>query len=66
MLYQFNLFLNYNQDLAHFKEKHIVRSTSHKHLQKQNNEDFHIQLLNTWLHFTNNKFIAPTSVEKNS
>ena len=30
------------------------RSTSHKDLQKQNNEDFLIQLLYAWLHLTNN------------
>ena len=30
------------------------RSTSHENLQKQNNKDFFIQLLYTWLHFTNN------------
>ena len=30
------------------------RSTSHKNLQKQNNEDFFIQLLNAFLHLTNN------------
>ena len=32
------------------------RSTSHKNLQKQNNEDFFIQLLYAWLHLTNNNF----------
>ena len=30
------------------------RFTSHKNLQKQNNEDFFIQLLYAWLHHTNN------------
>ena len=30
------------------------RSTSHKNLQKQNNEDFFIQLFYAWLHLTNN------------
>ena len=30
------------------------RSSSHKNLQKQNNEDFFIQLLYAWLHLTNN------------
>ena len=33
-------------------------------MEKQNNEDFFIQLLNTWLYFTNNKFPVPTSIEK--
>ena len=37
--------------------------SSHKHLLKQNNGDFFIQLLNTWLHFTNKNFPAPTSVK---
>ena len=32
-------------------------STSHKNLQKQNNEDFFIQLLLAWLHLTNNNFL---------
>ena len=36
MLYQLNLILNYNQSLAHFRQKQILRSTSRKHLQKQN------------------------------
>ena len=48
MLYQFNLILNYNQGLALFRRKQILRSNSHKHLQKQNNENFFIQLLNAW------------------
>ena len=32
------------------------RPPSHKNLQKQNNEDFSIQLLYAWLHLTNNNF----------
>ena len=47
MLYQLNLILNYNQGLALIGQKQILRSTSHKHLQKQNNEDLFIQLLNS-------------------
>ena len=58
---QLNLILNYNQGLALFKQKQMLRSNSHKHLQKQNNEDFFVHLLNTWLHFTNSKFPVPTS-----
>ena len=54
MLYQLNLILNYNQGLAHFRKKQILRSASLKYLQKQNIEDFFIQLLNAWLRFTNN------------
>ena len=30
------------------------RSTNHRNLQKQSNEDFFIQLLYAWLHLTNN------------
>ena len=35
------------------------RSTSHKHLQKQNKEDLFIQLFYTWLHLTNNNIPPP-------
>ena len=35
------------------------RSTSHKNLQKQNNEDFFIQLFYAWLHLTNNNIPPP-------
>ena len=34
-------------------------STSHKNLQKQNNEDFFIQLFYAWLHLTNNNIPPP-------
>ena len=34
-------------------------STSQKNLQKQNNEDFFIQLLYAWLHLTNNNIPPP-------
>ena len=64
MPYQLNLILNHNQSLAVFRQKQILRSTSHKHLQKQNNEAFFIQLLNSWLYFTNNNFPSPTSVKE--
>ena len=40
------------------------RSTSHKSLQKQNSENFFIQLLYAWLYLTNNNFRAPTSIEE--
>ena len=50
-LYQLNLVLNYNQSLALFKEKQILWSTSHKHLQKQKNEDLLIKLLNALAKF---------------
>ena len=64
MLYLFNIILNYNQGLALFRQKQVLRSNSHKYLQKQNNEDFFIRLLNAWLHFTNSSFPAPTIVKK--
>ena len=38
-------------------------STSHKNLQKQNNEDFFIQLLYAWLHLTN-KNMPPYLLKK--
>ena len=66
MLYWLNidLILNSNQGLALFRQKQILRYNWHKNLQKQNNGDFFIQLLNAWLHFTNNKFPAPMSIEE--
>ena len=35
-------------------KKDSCKSSSHKNLQKQNNEDFFIQLLYAWLHLTHN------------
>ena len=58
MLYQLKLILNSDQGLVLFRQKQILRCTSHNNLQKQNNEDFFIQLLYAWLHLTNNKFTA--------
>ena len=44
MLYhKLNLTLNYDQGLALFRQKQILMSTTHKHLQQQSNEDFFIQ-----------------------
>ena len=34
MLYQLNLILNYNQELALFRKKQILRSTNNKHSTK--------------------------------
>ena len=45
-MYQLNLILNSNQRLSFFREKQIHRSNRQKNFQKQNNEDFFIQLLN--------------------
>ena len=66
MLYRLNidLILNSNQVLALFRQKRIVTHNRHKKLKKQNNKDFFIQLLNAWLHFTNNKFPAPMPKEE--
>ena len=66
MLYWLNidLILNSYQGLALLRQKHILRYNWHKNLQKQNNEDFFIQLFNVRLHFTNNKFPAPMSIEE--
>ena len=64
MLYLFNVILNYKQGLAFFRQKQVLRFNSHKYLQKQNNEDFFIRLINAWLHFTNSSFPAPTIVKK--
>ena len=47
-----------------FQLKHSYRSTSHKKLQKQNNEDSFIQLLYAWLHLTNNNFLSPYLYKK--
>ena len=44
------------------KNRYLLLVT--KNLQKQNNEDFFIQLLYAWLHLTNNNFPAPISIEK--
>ena len=59
MLYQLNIHI-----LPFFRQKQILKYNRHKNLQKQNNENFFIQLLNAWLNFTNNKFPAPMPKEK--
>ena len=60
MLHWMKLILNSDQDLAHVQQKtDSYRSTSHKNLQKQNNEDFFIQLFYAWLHLTNNNIPPP-------
>ena len=64
MLYRLNLNLKSNQGLALFRQNQILRSTRHSNLQNNNNEDFFIQMLNAWLHFTNNTFPPPTSTEQ--
>ena len=64
MLYRLNLNLKSNQGLALFRQNQILRSTRHSNLQNNNNEDFFIQMLNVWLHFTNNTFPPLTSIEE--
>ena len=49
MLYWLKLTLNSDEDLALSQQKQIL-----KNFQKQNNEDFFVQLLFAWLHLTNN------------
>ena len=56
--------LNFNQGLALFRQKQIFRSNKQKNLQNQNNEDFCIQSLDTWIHFTNENFPTLTSIEE--
>ena len=64
MLYRLNLLLNSKYGLALFKQNHIFRPITHINLQKNNNKYFFNQLLNAWLHFSNNDFPAPTSIEE--
>ena len=63
MLYRLKLILNSYQGLAIFRQKQILKSTSPKNLQKQNNEEFFIQLLYARLRLTTNKFSIPMSIE---
>ena len=62
MLYRLNLILNSNRWLALFRQIQILRSSRHKNVQKQNNEDFFTQLLNAWLYFINTNFPTATSM----
>ena len=64
MLYRLNLILNSNHGLALFRQNQILRPIVHRNLQKYNNEDFFIQLLNAWLRFANNDFPIPASIEE--
>ena len=63
MLYRLKLILNSYQGLAIFRQKQILKSTSPKNLQKQNNEEFFIQLLYARLRLTTNKFSVSMSIE---
>ena len=53
-VFRLKLILNSDQDLLEINRFLHNRSTSHKNLQKQNNEGFFIQLFYVWLHLTNN------------
>ena len=64
MLYRLNLNLKSNQGLALFRQNQVLRYTRHSNLQNNDNEDFFIQLLNAWLHFTNNTLPPPISIEE--
>ena len=61
MLYLLNLILNFSQNLALFRQKRILRST--RNSQKQSNFLLN-HLINSWLHFTNNKSSTPTCTEE--
>ena len=54
MLYWLKLITNSDQDLALSWQKRFLQVYQSQKLQKQNNEDFFIQLLYPWLHRTNN------------
>ena len=64
MLYRLNLILNSNLGPPLFRQIEILRSNRHKNLQKQNSEDLFVQLVNAWLHFTNNKFPTTMCIEE--
>ena len=66
MLSWLKLILNSDQGVVLSRQKQILTglSTSHKNLNKQNNEDFFIQLFYAWLHLTNNNIPAPISIEE--
>ena len=64
MLFRLKLILSSHEGLAVFRQKQIIRSTSHKKLQKQNNENFFIQVLYGWLHLTNKNFPGHMSIEE--
>ena len=57
------LILNYDQDLAHFRQKQILTGLVVTKIHK-NSEYFFIQLLYAWLHLTNNNFPAFIYIEK--
>ena len=65
MLYWLKLILTSDQGLTFSRQKQILRS-SHKKLQKQNNEDFFIQLLYAWQHLTPITTFFPHVYKRNS
>ena len=56
--------MNSNQCLALFRQKQIFRSNRLEDLQKQENRDFFIQLVNARIRFTNSNFPTPKSIEE--
>ena len=56
--------MNSNQCLALFRQKQIFRSNRLEDLQKQENGDFFIQLVNARIRFTNSNFPTPKSIEE--
>ena len=64
MLLWLNLILNSNYGLSLFRQNKILQPIPHKNFQKYINDDFFILLLNAWLHFTNNDFPTPASIEE--
>ena len=64
MLYRLNLILNSKRGLVLFRQKQILSSNRTRICKNRTMEIFFIQLLNAWLHFTNNDFPIPTSTEK--
>ena len=64
MLLRMNLIFNSSYGLALFRQNQILRPITHRNFEQYTNEDFFIQLLNTWLPFSNNGFPTPISIEE--
>ena len=64
MLYRLKLILDSKQGLALFRQKQILSSNRTRICKNRTMEIFFIQLLNAWLHFTNNDSPIPASTEE--
>ena len=64
MRYRLKLIVSSKQGLEYFDIDRFLILLSIKTYRK-NNEYFLIQLLNAWLHFTNDKFPTPTHIAEN-